>query len=74
MKSALVDAVGTTLERAIEVSLKAFFEKRKASGDIRPCGPHNIGPVYLECLGMDKTDHGDEKFLSRLRRSGLGGA
>jgi hypothetical protein len=75
VKGALIDSSdgdSTTLEQAIQNSLENFFEKRWASGDYRPCGPHTIVPVYLACFGMDKADIEDEKFVSRIRRSGLG--
>ncbi|KAK3657789.1 hypothetical protein LTR56_002168 [Elasticomyces elasticus] len=62
-----------TLEQAISSSLQNFFDKRKASGDCRPCGPHDMVPVYLTCFGIEKAEIEDEKFLSRVRRSGLGG-
>ncbi|KAK5685577.1 hypothetical protein LTS10_003658 [Elasticomyces elasticus] len=62
-----------TLEQAISSSLQNFFDKRKASGDCRPCGPHDMVPVYLACFGIEKAEIEDEKFLSRVRRSGLGG-
>lgn len=29
--------------------------------------------VYLSCFGIEKTEIEDEKFVSRLKRSGLGG-
>lgn len=62
---------GITVYEALATNLKNFIEKRQASGDFRPCGPHDMGPVYLQCFGMDKLDVEDEKFLSRLRRCGL---
>ena len=34
----------TTLEQAISKNLENFLEKRRASGDARPCGPHDVGP------------------------------
>lgn len=70
IKSALVDA-DTSLEQAITSNLQSFFEKRRASGDCRPCGPHDMVPVYLSCFGIDKAELDDDKFVSRLRRSGL---
>ena len=62
---------GITVEQAITTNLESFFEKRKASGDCRPCGPHDMVPVYLSCFGVDKAEIEDEKFVSRVRRSGL---
>lgn len=77
MKRTLVDGTHTgtgtiTIEQLISSTLENFFEKRRASGDCRPCGPHDMVPVYLSCFGIDKADIADEKFVSRLRRSGLG--
>jgi hypothetical protein len=36
----------STVEEAITSNLGNFFEKRKASGDYRPCGPHDMASVY----------------------------
>lgn len=60
-----------TIEDAIKECLVKFFEKRRASGDARPCGPHDMGPIYLAIFGVSKEELKDEKFLSRLRRAGL---
>ncbi len=60
------------LEDAITSSLTNFFEKRRASGDARPCGPHTLAPIYQRVFGVERADIEDERFLSRLRRSGLG--
>lgn len=60
-----------TVEEAIHASLKGFFEKRKASGDARPCGPHGMAPIYEEIFGIPREELQDERFLSRLRRQGL---
>jgi hypothetical protein len=60
-----------TIEEAIKGCLENFFEKRRASGDARPCGPHDMGPIYLAVFGISKAELKDEKFLSRLRRAGL---
>jgi hypothetical protein len=62
---------GNTIEEAITSSLTNFFEKRRASGDARPCGPHDMAPVYRLCFGIDKAEIEDERFLSRVKRSGL---
>lgn len=61
-----------TLEEFIHNRLVNFFDKRKASGDSRPCGPHDMAPVYVSVFGISKEEMKDERFLSRLRRSGLG--
>jgi hypothetical protein len=60
-----------TIEEAIKSCLVNCFEKRRASGDARPCGPHDMGPIYLAVFGISKGELKDEKFLSRLRRAGL---
>ena len=61
-----------TLEEAIYKRLANFFDKRRASGDSRPCGPHDMVPVYMSVFCIGKDELKDERFLSRLRRSGLG--
>lgn len=61
-----------TVEEAIQDRLANFFEKRRASGDARPCGPHDMAPVYQGVFGIDRKELQDERFLSRLRRTGLG--
>ncbi|KAG9515542.1 hypothetical protein KCU99_g5680, partial [Aureobasidium melanogenum] len=60
-----------TIEQAIKDCLQNFFEKRRASGDSRPCGPHDMGPIYRAVFGISKEELKDEKFLSRLRRGCL---
>ncbi|KAG9563298.1 hypothetical protein KCU71_g8116, partial [Aureobasidium melanogenum] len=60
-----------TIEQDIKDCLQNFFEKRRASGDSRPCGPHDMGPTYRAVFGISKEELKDEKFLSRLRRVGL---
>jgi hypothetical protein len=61
-----------TIEEAIKSCLENFFENLKASGDARPCGPHDMGPIYRAVFGITKEELRNEKFLSRLRRVGLG--
>ncbi|KAF2224114.1 hypothetical protein BDZ85DRAFT_248867 [Elsinoe ampelina] len=67
------DATGMplTVEQVIQSRLASFFEKRRASGDARPCGPHDMLPVYQDVFGISKTELEDPAFLSRLARSGL---
>lgn len=60
-----------TVEQAIQRRLANFFEKRKASGDARPCGPHDVAPVYQSVFGMPKQELEDPRFINRLQRSGL---
>ncbi|KAH0361941.1 hypothetical protein KCU65_g8372, partial [Aureobasidium melanogenum] len=66
-----VTSYTVTIEQAIKDCLQNFFEKRRASGDSRPCGPHDMGPIYRAVFGISKEELKDEKFLSHLRRSGL---
>ncbi|CAL8583706.1 hypothetical protein XPA_009326 [Xanthoria parietina] len=61
-----------SIQDTIHQRLAKFFDKRKASGDSRPCGPHDMLPIYLDVFKLQKQDLKDEKFLGRLRRSGLG--
>lgn len=61
-----------TVQEAIHKRLTDFFDKRKASGDARPCGPHGMVPIYASIFGIHKEQLKEERFLSRLRRSGLG--
>ena len=63
----------STIEQAIYDRLTNFLDKRKASGDARPCGPHDLVPIYGAIFGIPKDELEDERFLVRLRRSGLGG-
>ncbi|KAK7984207.1 D-xylulose reductase A [Apiospora arundinis] len=63
--------VTTTVESAIQKAMADFFEKRKASGDARPCGSHDLAPIYETVFGVKKEEAQDEKFISRLRRQGL---
>lgn len=61
-----------TVEETISQTLANFFDKRRASGDARPCGPHDMVPIYAGIFGIQKDELRNESFLSRLRRSGLG--
>ena len=35
-----------SIENAIKGQLKDLLEKRRESGDARPCGPHTLAPIY----------------------------
>ena len=61
-----------TIEEAIKSCLQNSFEKRRASGDARPCGPHDMGPIYKAVFGITREEMKNERFLGRLRRAGLG--
>ncbi|KFY44205.1 hypothetical protein V494_01583 [Pseudogymnoascus sp. VKM F-4513 (FW-928)] len=67
-----VTRMALTVEEAITSCLRNFFAKRRASGDARPCGPHDMGPIYKAVFGITTEELRDEKFLGRLRRTGLG--
>ena len=61
-----------TIEQAIYDKMTNFLDKRKASGDARPCGPHDLVPIYGAIFGIATDELEDEGFLVRLKRSGLG--
>ena len=61
-----------TVEKMIHHFLFDFFDKHKASGDARPCGPHDMVPIYGRVFGIQKEELKNERFLNRLRRSGIG--
>ncbi|ATY62177.1 hypothetical protein A9K55_008947 [Cordyceps militaris] len=56
---------------ALGMLLSGFFDKRRASGDSRPCGPHHLAPLYAALYGIDLAELQDAKFLARLRRNGV---
>lgn len=62
---------GQTLDEAIRTSLNRFIDKRRASGDARPCGPHHLAPLYASLFGIKMEEIQDSKFLGRLRRAGV---
>jgi hypothetical protein len=62
---------GMAFENAVHSLLNSFIDKRRASGDARPCGPHHMAPMYGWIFGIGLKEVEDERFLSRLRRSGI---
>lgn len=56
-----------TAEEAIKGMLAGFFDKRKASGDSRPCGPHDMAPIYERVFNIKASELQDERFLSRAK-------
>lgn len=71
LESAIGHIKEKTFDEVVKALLQSFVDKRRASGDARPCGPHHLGPMYASLFGIDLKDIGDEKFLSRLRRAGI---
>lgn len=71
LDSVTVEREPKTIEEAIKERLAGFFDKRRASGDSRPCGPHDMAPIYERVFGIQHSELRDERFLGRLRRSGL---
>ena len=61
-----------TMEEAIHQRLANFFDKRKASGDARPCGPHDMLPIFAGVFGINVRELNDEGFLRMVRRVGVG--
>jgi hypothetical protein len=61
-----------TIKEAIKEKLAGFFDKRKASGDSRPCGPHDMAPIYQSLFTIKHSELEDPRFLGRLRRTRLG--
>lgn len=72
IKTATLENSSLTVEEAIKEKLVGFFDKRKASGDSRPCGPHDMAPIYESVFEINQNELKEERFSSRLRRSGLG--
>lgn len=63
--------VGKTVQDALAMLLSGFLDKRRASGDARPCGPHHLAPLYAALFGIELHEVRDDKFLGRLRRNGV---
>ncbi|KAK1675664.1 putative C6 transcription factor [Colletotrichum godetiae] len=66
-----VRIIGLTVEKAIKTVMNGFLDKRRASGDARPCGPHDLDPIYAALFGVRLSELQSDNFLSRLRRSGV---
>ncbi|KEY66506.1 hypothetical protein S7711_04833 [Stachybotrys chartarum IBT 7711] len=62
---------GHTFDTAVRVLLNNFIDKRRASGDTRPCGPHHLAPMFASLFGIGIEEVKDIKFLGRLRRAGV---
>lgn len=66
-----LDIAPQTVEQVIKARLGNFFEQRRASGDSRPCGPHDMAPIYQRVFQISTEELEDEKFISRVNRSGV---
>lgn len=62
---------GASFDTALRKLLERFIEKRRASGDSRPCGPHHLAPMYASLFGIDLNEVKEENFLRRLRKGGI---
>lgn len=51
--------------------LQNFFDKRRASGDSRPCGRHDLLPLYSKLFGIDVDELRNDTFIARMRRQEL---
>ncbi|WKT40981.1 hypothetical protein QSH57_005787 [Fusarium oxysporum f. sp. vasinfectum] len=67
----LVSQQGMSFETAVRTLLGSFLDKRRASGDARPCGPHHLAPLYAKFFGIDLEELKEDKFLGGLRRAGI---
>lgn len=47
---------GRSFDAAARALLNSFIEKRRASGDARPCGPHHLAPLYASLFGIDMEE------------------
>ncbi|KAK1466695.1 UMTA methyltransferase [Colletotrichum melonis] len=53
---------GLTVEEAIETVMNGFLDKRRASGDARPCGPHDLAPIYAALFGIHLLELQSQQF------------
>ncbi|KAK2591918.1 hypothetical protein QQS21_010392 [Conoideocrella luteorostrata] len=70
-KSSMTGLEGQTFETAVQALLSNFIDKRRSSGDTRPCGPHHLAPMYACLFGIELEELNNEKFLGRLRKAGV---
>ncbi|KAK1525191.1 UMTA methyltransferase [Colletotrichum abscissum] len=56
---------GLTVEEAIETVMNGFLDERRASGDTKPCGPHDLAPIYAALFGIHLLELQSHQFLSR---------
>lgn len=71
-KASMTSSLATKqVHEALSTILSTFLEKRRASGDARPCGPHHLAPLYAALFGIALEELQDPRFLGRLRKNGL---
>ncbi len=63
--------VNHSFEAMLGALLERFWDKRRASADARPCGPHHLAPLYAALFGIKLDEIQDPKFLSRVKRQKL---
>ncbi|KAK7441937.1 UMTA methyltransferase [Colletotrichum acutatum] len=49
---------GLIVEEAIETVMNGYLDKRRASGDARPCGPHDLAPYTGTAVQMSAPEGG----------------
>lgn len=67
----MASLISKTVIEALATILSGFLDKRRASGDSRPCGPHHLAPLYASIFNVELKELQDVKFLGRLRRNGV---
>lgn len=61
-----------SFESVLGILLNRFLDKRRASGDARPCGPHHLAPLYAALFGIRMDELQEDSFVRRVRRDKLG--
>lgn len=67
----VLDLPNKSFDDCMTVLLVGFLDKRKASGDARPCGPHHLAPLLASLFGIDLEEVQHENFLRRMKRDRL---
>ncbi len=57
------DLVSKPVHEALGILLSGFLDKRRASGDARPCGPHHLAPLYAALFIVELSELQDAKFF-----------
>ncbi|KAF7546043.1 hypothetical protein G7046_g9424 [Stylonectria norvegica] len=70
-RSAAAGLESRNFDAALRDLMRTFVEKRRASGDARPCGPHHLAPMYAMLFGIKLDEVQESKILGRLRKSGV---